>query len=348
MLKKYFYLLILIAPFFSCKNDFNIAAPWKEIPIVYGLLDADSSIQYIRVERAFLDAKTSALKLAANPDSIYYTKENLIVELDGFDATQTQKQTIIFKLVDGDTMMVNGQYLSRPSGTFANQPNLLYVFRATSLQKIVSFYYYNLVIKKSDGTLLASSTTNVVGAPSISVQNPMAFVVKGLYNTKFPLSISAGDKTAYCDGSMRFRYKETNIKTSVVTNKYVDIPLFNSLAIDNITLQPISNQPTFDAQTFYEFLSTQLTADPNIIRDVIDFQFFVFGYNQALTNYVDVQIAQSGIVSGTAQTQYSNITNGLGIFASRTTKSFSNYQLDQTSLDTLKKGQYTYNLGFNH
>ena len=44
----------MVALFFSCSNDFEVNADWKDIPIVYGLLDIKDSAYYIRLEKAFL------------------------------------------------------------------------------------------------------------------------------------------------------------------------------------------------------------------------------------------------------------------------------------------------------
>ena len=66
--------------FNSCSNDFDLVDTWKDIPIVYGLLNVNDSVQYIRVEKAFLDEETSALVIAQEPDSLYYG--NISVELE--------------------------------------------------------------------------------------------------------------------------------------------------------------------------------------------------------------------------------------------------------------------------
>ena len=63
----------------SCSNEFELTENWKDITIIYGLLDASDTAQYIRIEKAFLDETTSALTIAQEADSIFYN--NISVSL---------------------------------------------------------------------------------------------------------------------------------------------------------------------------------------------------------------------------------------------------------------------------
>lgn len=77
------FLVLTLASLFiwsACSNDFEVAAPWKDIPVVYGLLSIDDEFHYIRVEKAFLDPDANALEIARVPDSLYY--QNISVQLE--------------------------------------------------------------------------------------------------------------------------------------------------------------------------------------------------------------------------------------------------------------------------
>src|SRR6478672_336792 len=65
----------------SCSTDFDIAADYEEVMLVYGILDAREPVQYVRVQRGFLDKERSALDFSSNPDSIFYPVEQLEVKL---------------------------------------------------------------------------------------------------------------------------------------------------------------------------------------------------------------------------------------------------------------------------
>lgn len=40
--------------FASCETDFDINADWKDITVVYGALNQNDSIHYIRIQKLFL------------------------------------------------------------------------------------------------------------------------------------------------------------------------------------------------------------------------------------------------------------------------------------------------------
>ena len=63
-------ILVLLA-FSSCENTVDINADWKETIVVYGLLDPNDSVQYIKVNKAFLNQNTSAYTVAQISDSLY-------------------------------------------------------------------------------------------------------------------------------------------------------------------------------------------------------------------------------------------------------------------------------------
>src|SRR6187200_3718731 len=66
-------LVFLLSPFlFSCSTDFDTIADYKEITVVYGLLNPyDSNEVLIRVNKAYL-GEGNALIMAQQQDSINY------------------------------------------------------------------------------------------------------------------------------------------------------------------------------------------------------------------------------------------------------------------------------------
>ena len=70
-MKKLLLLLALPALLVSCSTDFDTTADYKEVMVVYGLLNQYDSVQYIKVNKAFL-GDGNALIMAENSDSINY------------------------------------------------------------------------------------------------------------------------------------------------------------------------------------------------------------------------------------------------------------------------------------
>src|SRR5580658_5249734 len=55
----------------SCNNNLKILAPYKDVTIVYGLMDQSDPIHYFRINKAF-EGAGNAYTMATNYDSIYY------------------------------------------------------------------------------------------------------------------------------------------------------------------------------------------------------------------------------------------------------------------------------------
>ena len=64
-------IILVLLVFSSCENTVDINAEWKETIVVYGLLDPNDSVQYIKVNKAFLNQNTSTYTVAQISDSLY-------------------------------------------------------------------------------------------------------------------------------------------------------------------------------------------------------------------------------------------------------------------------------------
>lgn len=80
MLRKACILLVIALIFAGCKNDLEILAPYKQSVAVYGMLNQDDTVQYIRVQRVFL-GEGNALVMAQNADSAWFKPGELKVSL---------------------------------------------------------------------------------------------------------------------------------------------------------------------------------------------------------------------------------------------------------------------------
>ncbi|MEI6749039.1 MAG: hypothetical protein WCM93_07755, partial [Bacteroidota bacterium] len=80
-------LVSLIVLMTSCKTDFDVISEWKDITVVYGLIDQTDTAHLIRINKAFL-GPGNALHYAAIEDSSSYGN-NLEVKLNDilFDTT---------------------------------------------------------------------------------------------------------------------------------------------------------------------------------------------------------------------------------------------------------------------
>jgi hypothetical protein len=166
MIPKFLFPTLLLASLglCSCTTKFDVAAPYKNITVVYGFLDQNDTAHYVRIEKAFLDNSKNALVMATVPDSSYFPA--LDVKMERFDVNGTLVDTIHLNRVD-----MNAEGYTKQSGTFFTSPN--YAYKFTIL--LDGNYTYQLVI-----TNLLTGDVDSASAPVIVDNDPAVFAVQKL------------------------------------------------------------------------------------------------------------------------------------------------------------------------
>ncbi len=83
---KILLLLVTLVPvLFSCNKELNVNADWKDVTVVYGLLDQTQDTTFIKITKAFL-GPGDAMQFAKIPDSSNYP-DKLEVRLDEYNGT---------------------------------------------------------------------------------------------------------------------------------------------------------------------------------------------------------------------------------------------------------------------
>ena len=60
---KYFSLgIFLLSLFSSCSNELELNAPYKNIPVIYGVLSVKDTSHYIRIQKVFTNPSGDATK----------------------------------------------------------------------------------------------------------------------------------------------------------------------------------------------------------------------------------------------------------------------------------------------
>jgi hypothetical protein len=87
------------------------------------------------------------------------------------------------------------------------------------------------------------------------------------------------------------------------------------------------------------------TPNPQLkVRKFIGIDFTVYQATKELYDYITINAPSLSYVQKV--TEYTDITNGLGIWGSRTTGSVKGTYLNTQTTDSLIGGQYTYQLNF--
>ena len=327
-----FSLLISLMFWSACSNDFEVVAPWKDIPIVYGLLNIADDQHYIRVEKAFIDPDISALVIAKEPDSLYY--DNVIVQLEKVSTGQ------IFTLtrVDGNDP---GIALPRDPGIFATVPNYLYRIEGSAID-LQKGEIIRLIVDRGNGLPLVTAET--------AIQGPMQKRTPGGNNFDFvpnlptKLGWSASTESKIFDVKLIIHYGEfPKDDPSAFEQKTIEWVWANG-----VTFSVPANEYRLekDGKEFYAVMASNIPNDPNFERIFIDMDLEIISGGEALQKYINVALANSGITGSQELPSFTNLSEGMGIFSTQGVLKVPGLLLAPKTRDSLANGSITKHLNF--
>lgn len=142
----------------SCSTDVDLYAEYKQVPIVYGLLDANADTNFIKITRSYY-VQGDPYEMALNPDSSNYPGK-LDVRLVEYCNGDSIRE-IIF-----DTITIH----DKMQGVFyAPSQKLYYTTERFPLNNRNQKYSYLLKVVLPDGTLI--TRTDLVGDSGFDVQS---------------------------------------------------------------------------------------------------------------------------------------------------------------------------------
>lgn len=330
-------ILFVIGVFSSCSNDFQITEKATDIPIVYGVLSAQDTATYIRVEKAFVDENTPAATLALDPNNLYF--DDITVKL-----INPSGKSFDLNRVDG-----NLEGYQRKNGIFANAPNYLYKIKRSELN-LFPRSEYRLVIAKNDGNIITESSTKVL-TPLSDAKNevnppPLNSSLNFAYNSDFRVTWYPDDNAVIHDVELIFNYDET--KNGVTEGKSISWKLATNFT------DKFSSSGSYSVSTkgrsFYQFLASAIPPNSStneVIRVFKDISLIIISGGQPIKEYINIGLANIGITSSGEIPVYSNLSNDArGLFSSKTEYIRTGMILNKISLDSLSGGIYTKNLNF--
>lgn len=325
--------LVASVMLFSCSEDFKVAAPYKNITLVYGLLNMDDSAHYIRIQKAFLDENKSAVVMAKEPDSSYY--KNLIVVMKEIVGSAVVN-TISLSKVD-----LTDEGYTKDTGTFFTSPNYAYKFKTT----LNPDNRYRLVITNPDLGFTDSADIKVVNSKDLAPLIASNFTVEfsKMKTNKFSIYCRVPTDAKYLEAKIKFRWVDKDINTGVETDHAADF-LMASMPITNNAFNIEKNN-----MEMYSFLKESMrTAPANIERyiDSCDITFAIGG--QELYDYIIVTNSQSGGLTGDQiKPTFTNIKGKdvYGLFSSRGVRVYKNLPISGATIDSLRVNPITSDLG---
>jgi hypothetical protein len=318
----------------GCANDIDTNADWKEILVVYGLLNPENTDHYIRVNRAFLSENQSALEIAKNVDSLYF--DSLEVTIEEYDLGGNTLNRA-YRLTKTST--------AKDSGIFATEGNYVYTFSTgpDSSQRIDVNHLYKLIIYNKVSKKYTTAQTKLVDKPSLltpsnSTSNFNVDTAKSII-----LSWNGGLNAKIYDVYMRFYWDEYDSasKQLLASDMYIDWPMAQNREV--IATGPIrSNIP---GDNFYTYVADHVPGVIGKYRIPKKIDFIYWAADNEFYLYRSVNQASVGIVQ--KKPEYTNITGGsLGLFASRNSYTVENITISEKTKTFLQIYSKTRHLKF--
>lgn len=331
--KKIIYLFVVSSLLFSaCSTDLEVNGDWKETMIVYGLLDQAQAKQYIKINKAFL-GEGNAYQYAQVKDSVQFVNA-LTVKLkrlsDGVEYTLTPDSSI-----------------PKDAGVFygPDQTNAIYSAPIALNQNS----QYKLTVKNNETGQEVTSQTVLIYDFNFTYPNPLSptfnMIIAGAPNYKFKVEWNSSKNARLYQLKVRLNYIDSTTTGNV--NQYVDwfFPIQKTVRLDGTETMTVD----FKGQDFLAYIGNKVcnTCPPSatlIARRAGNVDLFVIAGSDDLNTYMEVNTPSTGIIQD--RPEFTNITNGLGLFTARYNKAPFSRPLFQTTLDSLACGQYTKNLKF--
>lgn len=319
----YVFLTLLLFLSVSCEKDLEMAE-WKEIPVVYSLINIRDSAQYIRINRAYLTDDDPNPYTQVN-DSVNYPFNTFDVFLEEYRNGNIQGEPVQYYPV----------HREKEPGLFSNASNCVYK-TTTPINK--DGEYLLRIINRSTGNEI-QGRAKVLG--DITLEESFAWE-RAFYRVNYyaePLYEYDGSLDPYDHEHhiVRFLYWEYDNGTTYY--KYVDwVPSFNPLKDlndDDTTYQ------MFDA--YYEYLSEQIPIDPTIKRRARGVDYMLALPGEELATFIQVYEQPT---NPHFFPDYSNMEGGFGLFGSKYYYTYFGLKLRVESIDTLSWGRYLINHRF--
>jgi hypothetical protein len=328
---RLFLVFIVAGQMLSCETDFDVIADYKEVAIVYGLLNQSDSIQYLRINKAFL-GEGNSLSYAQVADSSTFGADISVILIETTPGGITKE--IIF-----DTVTLS----NKQPGDFYS-PNQLFYFSDEPLNQDNS-YELKVVHKKTGYEV--SAVTRLVH--NFSITKPSA----GAKTLSLKRSVTQPNKFEWDNAEngkryqfrFYFNFKELNFGSNDTVYRKIEwlFPEVVSEKIDGTGESSVG----YTNEQFYLLCEnkipyTDAAAEENVsvrYASICDLEITAIG--DEFNAYLESNSPSTGVLID--KPVYNNITNGFGLFSCR----YQIHRLIPLAAETVLDLSTTTNLKFS-
>jgi len=335
-LLKFFFILIIGVITFSCETKVDINAPWRDITVVYGILNQHDTIHYIKVNKAFL-GDASAYEMAQHSDSLNYESVNVTLEKYNLN-THNIVRVFDFK----DTV------LEKDPGIFATDNNKVYYYKGKILNdnENPEDFRYDLKIYIPERDKNVSASTYLIRDVNIITPPFTDYATVDFTRSSYEVKWETVEGARLYQLKVVFHYYElTDVDTTEHTIA-MSFPTKTSISAkaSNDGNQQLSNNISLD--DFMNTLVQKIKVDPNVRRIVKkeSFDFYIYTGSEDMYKYMQVSSPSNSIVQD--RPFFTNINNGVGLFTSRSYTVREGKKMDRRTIDEIANNDKTRSLNF--
>ena len=304
----------------SCSTDVELYNDYKDIPVVYGLLDAKADTNYIKITKAFCGDDEHPIN--ANVIALIYDSSNYPGKLDAFieelkSSSEQHFQPTGRRLLL-DTVTIHNK---KPGHFYSPHQKLYYTTERFNTNEGDTKYRYRLHIVKPEGDT-ATAETGIVGG-DIKVMTAKVNFQSDPSHAMSRLVFSSTEEAMLYEVAMHFYYWEGH-PGQPMTRKEVSWSYGTKRLSEYEPVEGSDNyyRLYYGVNTLFDFLETAIGNDtvwdanhPNVIRYIDDFIIYISAAGEDFDNYYQfTQAMQNGL---SLSTEYSNVDGGCGLLSSR-------------------------------
>ena len=336
MLKKIaipFFSISLI--FSSCSTDFELNAPYKTIPVVYGLLDQSKDTQFVKINRSFLGYGNNVDYAAINDCTHFEYVVAVLEEYNEFG-----------NLIDHDTLKEFMVGNLQPGIFYEDSQKVYYL--ETDNDSLKEENTYHLKVSIPDKGLNFDAETDLIKGSWLNFKFQTILYLAGSGFKVADVDL-ATTEDGYLEQTLRWTTAERGKRYELMlrlhyTEVYNDLTEQEKFLEWNlgrqISVSSSGGEEMFkdvSGGSFFNFVETQLQNYENedqVMKRVLGMdavEIILTAGNEDLNTYMQVNEPVTGIV--TERPIFTNVNNGIGIFASKYSTRVSTFLSDGSMLE---------------
>lgn len=340
----------------SCSTKVDLNADYKATTIVFGLMDPDQDTQFVKINRTWLGDGDNLL-FALESDSSEYQDGDFVGTVTRYDDGNPTNDVFTIEEIILDN--------KDEGGIFFAPTYKAYYFVTEGGVNTSSTYQLDLDFTDKDDVTASTTIVDPVQNNGNITQPPVGVdaynfqmvtpssngnITYNDFKAKWQASENAKRYEVYLDFHYReFRYEDD---AHTVLESTTDKKLSWFLGTENASFTYEELEKKINWRQFFELCAQRIPVDSKVIRqigtydgshhDVFDFILVVA--NDELSTFMDVNEPVTGIIQ--ERPEYTNIGNGLGLFASRLEQKLPGLAISGSSVTALIESEITAALGF--